>query len=258
MRVLAVGDVVSENGVRFLRDVLPGLKREKKIDLCIVNGENSDVTNAVTPFSADQLFSFGTDVITTGNHVFRKKEIYNYLDETPYILRPANFKQEDYGRGFTVIDMGRYSAAVINLMGVAFMGQAVENPFLCIDRILEETADCKIRLLDFHADATGEKRAMGFYLDGKVSAMFGTHTHIQTADEDILPRGTGYITDLGMVGARDSCLGVKPEYIIARLRDGKTGKLIHEQGRCIFGGCVFEIDEKTGLTVAVERVLIRE
>ena len=256
MRILTVGDVVNENGCRYLREILPVLKKEKKIDLCIVNGENSDITNSISPASADFIFSVGADVITNGNHTYRRKEIYDYLDEKPFIIRPANFSPDGYGFGFTKLDMGYCQAAVINLMGAAYRDD-VDNPFLCIDNILPQVEDCKIKILDFHADATGEKRAMGFYLDGKISVMFGTHTHVQTADECILPNGTGYISDLGMVGTEMSCLGVNPDCIISRLRDGTKNKLLHETGKALFGACIFDVD-RDGKTVGVERILIRE
>lgn len=257
MRVLAVGDVVSDNGCRFLRKVLPGIKREYKIDFCVVNGENSHISNAITPESADFIFSVGADVITNGNHTFRRKEIEEYLEERDDIVRPANLLQSQFGKGYTVVDMGRCSVAVINLMGAAFT-EGVCNPFECIDGILEEIGDeVKIILVDFHAEATGEKRAMGFYLDGRVSAIWGTHTHVQTSDECILPEGTGYITDLGMTGTFVSCLGVKPECVIERLKSGEKNRFEHIDGPCVLGGCIFDIDSN-GVTTSVERILIKE
>lgn len=259
MRILAIGDVVGENGCRFLAKTLPVLKREKKIDLCIVNGENSDASNAVTPKSADFLFSVGVDVITTGNHVFRKKEIFDYLDEKRDIIRPTNYNVCPYGKGFVTLDLGRVTVAVINLMGQAFL-ENTENPFLFADKILEdeEVKSAKIKLLDFHAEATGEKRALAFYLDGKISAMWGTHTHVQTSDECLLPNETAYITDLGMVGTRHSCLGVDPSCVISRLKDGQQVKFAHIDGKCVFGACIFDIDEKSGKALSVERILINE
>lgn len=258
MRVLAIGDVVGENGCRFLSKKLPELKRENGIGLCIINGENSDKSNAVTPSSAELLFSLGTDVITTGNHVFRRKEVYDYLDEKCDIIRPANLSGCQFGNGYTVLDMGSFSVAVINLIGEAYT-EGVDNPFECIDKILEcdEVRSAKIKLVDFHAEATGEKRALAFYLDGKISALWGTHTHVQTSDECVLPNGTGYITDLGMVGAFHSCLGVKPECVIARLKNGEQVKFTHSDGKCVLGGCIFDIDS-SGKTSSVKRILIKE
>ncbi|MDD6021494.1 MAG: TIGR00282 family metallophosphoesterase [Oscillospiraceae bacterium] len=258
MRILAIGDVVGENGCRFLARTLPGLKRENGIDLCVVNGENSDKSNAVTPSSAELLFSVGADIITTGNHVFRRKEVYDYLDEKRDIVRPANFESCQYGKGYTVLDTGRCCVAVINLLGAAYSNDA-GNPFLCADELLEkeDIRSAKIKLVDFHAEATGEKRALAFYLDGRVSAVWGTHTHVQTADECILPKGTGYITDLGMVGTFYSCLGVDPACVIARLKDGEQVKFSHIDGKCVLSGCLFDIDE-SGKTRFVERIAVRE
>ncbi len=258
MKILAIGDVVGENGCRFLAKTLPNIKKEKGIDLCIINGENSDKSNAITPSSAEFLFSVGADVITTGNHVFRKKEVYDYLDEKKDIVRPANYNVCQYGHGYTVLDMGRLSVAVINLMGTAYT-QNVDDPFKCIDEILEkdEVKRSKIKLVDFHAEATGEKRALTFYLDGRISALWGTHTHVQTSDECISPKGTGYITALGMVGTFLSCLGVEPDCVIANLKDGQHVKFTHADGKAILGGCVFEIDND-GKTVGVERISVRE
>lgn len=258
MKILAVGDVVGENGCRFLSKTLPNIKRENAIDLCIINGENSDISNAVTPSSSEYLFSVGADVITTGNHVFRKKEVYDYLDEKQDIIRPANYNIEPFGHGYTVLDMGRFSVAVINLMGTAYT-QGVGDPFECIDELLknDEIQRAKIKLVDFHAEATGEKRALAFYLDGKVSALWGTHTHVQTSDECILPNGTGYITDLGMVGTFFSCLGVEPDCVIKRLRGDENIKFTHANGKCVFSACIFDIDN-SGKTRSVKRILIKE
>lgn len=258
MKILAIGDVVGENGCRFLAKTLPAIKKDNGIELCIVNGENSDKSNAITPSSADFLFSVGADVITTGNHVFRRKEVYDYLDEKHDIIRPANFNVCEYGDGYTVLDMGRLSVAVINLMGSAYT-KGVENPFECIDNLLEkdEVRSAKIKLVDFHAEATGEKRALAFYLDGKISALWGTHTHVQTSDECVLPGGTGYITDLGMVGTFLSCLGVEPDCVISRLKDSQQTKFTHANGKCVLGGCIFDIDNN-GATRSVKRILIKE
>lgn len=256
MRILAVGDVVGECGCEFLRKALPLIKKENRIDFCIVNGENSAVGNGITPASAQFLFSVGADVITTGNHVFRKKEIFDYLDETECILKPVNMKWHDYGKGFVRVDTGREQVTVINLMGAAYT-ENIENPFDAVDSVLEEVKGDKIIIVDFHAEATGEKRAMGFYLDGRVSAVFGTHTHVQTSDETILPCGTGYITDLGMTGAELSCLGVKSECVIEKLKTGANIKFEQEKGKAVLGGCIFETD-KNGRTVKIKRILIKE
>lgn len=256
MNILAVGDVVGECGTEFLLKTLPKLKKEYSIDFCVVNGENSAIGNGITKNSAQLVFSSGADVITTGNHVFRKKEIYDYLDEEEFILRPANMHWHDYGKGYVRVDTGRFTVTVINLMGKAFF-ENIDDPFEEIDKILSEVGGDKNIIVDLHAEATGEKRALGFYLDGKISAIFGTHTHVQTSDETILPKGTGYITDLGMTGAEESCLGVKSECVIEKLRTGDNVKFEQAYGKAILGGCVFTLDG-SGRCTAVKRILIKE
>ena len=191
MRILCIGDVVGSIGCRFLREKLPALKRVKGVDLVICNGENSADGNGITPASAQFLFNSGVDAITLGNHTYRRKEAFELLDESPFIARPANFPDGlAPGHGVIALDLGR-----------------------CVVRILDN-ASGKIVIVDFHAEATSEKRAMGYYLDGNVSAVFGTHTHVQTSDAQVLPNGTGYITDVGMTGTVHSVLGVKTDIII--------------------------------------------
>ena len=255
MKILAIGDVVSTVGCEYLRKKLPSLKKTYGVDFCIVNGENSAAGNGITPQSADYLFDSGVDLITTGNHVFRRREIYDRLDTDRNIIRPANYYAGNPGKGFAIADMGSVKIGVINLAGNAFMEGA--NPFTAADEVLKKLDECRIILCDFHAEATGEKRALGFYLDGKVSAVFGTHTHVQTADEQILPNGTGYITDLGMVGTVNSVLGVTPEAIITKLKTGMPTRFDNNEGECMLNACLFEIDKQSGKTTAVQRINIR-
>ena len=255
MNILAIGDVVSTVGCEYLRKKLPSLKKMYGVDFCIVNGENSAAGNGITPQSADFLFDSGADLITTGNHVFRRREIYDRLDTDPNIIRPANYYAGNPGKGFAVCDMGSVKIGVINLAGNAFMEGA--NPFTAADGVLKKLDECRIVLCDFHAEATGEKRALGFYLDGRVSAVFGTHTHVQTADEQILPNGTGYITDLGMVGTINSVLGVTPEAVITKLKTGMPTRFDNNEGECMLNACLFEIDKHSGKTTAVQRINIR-
>lgn len=256
MNILAIGDVVGGTGCEFLREKLPALKRLKAVDLVIANGENSADGNGITPASASYLFDSGVDVITAGNHTFRRREIYEYFDETECAIRPANFPDGTPGSGVVFYDMGRVTVAVINLLGTVFM-EDILDPFEAIDKILKTPDFPKISILDFHAEATGEKRAMGFYLDGKVSAIFGTHTHVPTADEGILPCGTGYITDVGMTGVIDSSLGVKPELVIQKFRTKMPVRFENAKGPCKMDCVLFSVDERTGLTVSVERFSIR-
>ncbi len=256
MNVLAIGDVVGNEGCEFLRNTLPAYKRYKNIDLCIVNGENSAQGNGITPRSAQHLSDSGADVITTGNHAFKRPEIYDTFDETNFpLIRPANCHRTAPGRGFYIIDKGFVQIAVINLMGVVYMDN-LENPFDCIDRVIKETEDCKIKIIDFQAEATAENRAMGCYMDGSVSLMFGTHTHVQTGDAQVLPRGTGYITDVGMTGPIQSVLGVAPDAAIERMKTGLPVKFSNPAGPCKMEGCIFEIDNKTGKTISSESVCI--
>lgn len=257
MRIFAVGDVVGRNGVAFLQDVLPPFKRMKGVDFCVVNGENSNDGNGITPASSRELINAGADLITTGNHAYRRTEMYDFFDSCSYVLRPANFPESCPGRGYCILDKGRIQIGVINLMGTTYL-EPLANPFRLVDPILEELSACRIILVDFHAEATSEKRAMGFYLDGKVSAVFGTHTHVQTADEQILPGGTGYITDLGMTGSVQSVLGVKPEIIIQKFRTNMPVRFdFQKEGEQMVNGCLFDIDDKTGKTTAIERIVLR-
>ncbi len=255
MKILMIGDVVSQIGCDFLRERLPQFKRQNSIDVVIANGENSAVGNGILPASATFLLDSGVDIITTGNHVYKRREIYSYLDETPQVIRPANFPDCCNGNGYYLYDGGSYQLLVINLIGVSFM-EPVNNPFVVIDDILAEVK-AKYVLVDFHAEATGEKKAMGYYLDGKVSAVVGTHTHIQTADEQVLPNGTGYITDLGMTGPIDSVLGVCPENIITRFKTHMPTRFEVAEGKCQLDGVMLTLDEKTGLCKSITRINLR-
>lgn len=249
--------MVGSSGCEFLRRTLPAYKKLNKIDLCLVNGENSAQGNGILPQSAKHLLDSGADLITTGNHAFRRAEIYEKFDEDGYpMIRPANCYRTAPGKGYYIVDKGFLQVAVINLMGVAYM-ENLENPFDCIDRVLNEVKDCRIKLLDFHAEATGEKRAMGFYLDGRISAIFGTHTHVQTNDAQILPNGTGYITDLGMTGPIQSVLGVTPSLAIEKMKTNLPVRFENPAGPCKMEGCIFEIDNKTGKTVSAEAISIQ-
>ena len=255
MNILAIGDVVGSIGCHFLRQKLPAFKKFKNVDLVIANGENSADGNGITPASAEFLFQSGVDVITGGNHSFRRKEVFPFYEENVYLLRPANFPQGTTpGRGMCMVDMGYTQVAVINLMGTALL-EPLDCPFHTVDCLLDEAVQqgAKVIVVDLHAEATGEKRAMGYYLDGRVSALFGTHTHVPTADETVLPNGTGYITDVGMTGTVHSVLGVKPEIIIAKLKEKLPQRFDLADGPCKLDCILFEIDEKTGKARSVER-----
>ena len=254
MKLLMFGDVVGEAGCECFCRNAPKLKRQYGADLIVVNGENSAQGNGITPYSADMLFSGGADVITTGNHCFRRKcdELY----DNERILRPANYPEGAPGSGVCVLDFGSYSVAVINLMGTAFM-DALDNPFTVIDGLLAGL-DTKNILLDFHAEATSEKRAMGWYLSGRVSAVIGTHTHVQRADAEILDGRTGYLTDVGMVGGARSVLGVLPELAIEKQRFHRPVQFAEAPGPCILNAVCLEIDSKIGICTKIERVFMSD
>ncbi len=252
MRVLCVGDVVGRTGCDYLLRHLPDLKRKTEADAVIVNGENSSQRNGISPSSAGRLFDAGADVITTGNHIFRHRDIGAYLEEHPDVLRPANYPEGTFGNGLFVLDLGRVRVTVINLLGVVFLNN-LNNPFECMDELLKQV-QTRIVLVDFHAEATSEKLALAHYLDGRISAMFGTHTHVQTADACILPQGTGYITDVGMTGPIHSVLGMKPELAIRRLKTLMPVGYEPAAGDCMINAVVFDIDERTGKTTSVSPI----
>lgn len=254
INVLFIGDIVGSSGCDFAEKTVGKLRAQKKLDLVIANGENSADGNGITKASMDHIFRFA-DVITTGNHCFRRKEFTEYYDIKENLLRPANYPDGVVGKGVVTVDMGRYSFAVINLMGTAFM-EALNNPYECIDRLLGDI-DTKNILVDFHAEATSEKKAMGFYLSGKVSAVIGTHTHVQTADEAILDGHTAYITDAGMCGAELSVLGVKKELAIEKQRTKCPVRFTESDEAPFFNGVLMQIDEKCGKACGIERLIIR-
>lgn len=252
MRLLMFGDVVGAAGTACFQSLAPRLRQQYRADLIVVNGENSARGNGITPESADLLFAGGADVITTGNHCFRRK--CPQIFDSPRILRPANYPEGAPGSGVFVLDCGAYSMAVVNLLGTAYL-EPLDNPFTVIDRILSELHTPNI-LLDFHAEATGEKRAMGWYLAGKVSAVIGTHTHVQTADAQILRGHTAYLTDVGMVGPEESVLGVEIAQAIAKQRLHMPVQFTEAQAPCQLNAVYLEIDTKTGVSNKIERINI--
>ena len=256
MNILCIGDVVGSNGCQFLRDNLSRLKKEKNIDIVIINGENSADGNGITPASAEFLFASGADVITTGNHCFRRSESYDMFENEEFLLRPINLSKSSPGHGSCIIDKGRIQIGVVNLIGNTYM-DGFSNAFEAIDTLLKKGDMPKITVVDFHAEATGEKNAMAFYLDGRVSAMFGTHTHIQTSDAKIMKKGMGYITDVGMTGVEESVLGVIPENVIKKLSTGMPARFDYADGECKMEAVIFSIDEKSGKTVSVEALRLK-
>lgn len=253
MKILFLGDIVGSHGCRFVRSKIFDIKKQYNIDTVIVNGENSADGNGITPASADML-SFA-DVITTGNHCFRRKEMMKRYDEPCNIIRPANYPEGAPGKGVFIHDMGSARLAVINLMGTVYL-EALDNPFTVIDRILEDIDTPNI-LVDFHAEATSEKKAMGQYLAGRVTAVIGTHTHVQTADETILSGHTAYITDAGMCGAELSVLGVKSELAINKMKTHLPVKFAESDNPPFLNGVIIEYDKKNGKAVSIERLILR-
>ena len=254
--VLAVGDVVGEEGLRHLSRHLRQVKKLKNIAFTVVNGENI-AGNGLTADQAEDLFAVGADVITLGNHTWGKVQIADYLEDNPYILRPANYTARAPGRGYGVYDCGRARIAVMNLIGRCDLDFNADNPFLTADKLLRQEEKPTFTLVDFHAEATSEKLAMAYYLDGRVSALWGTHTHVPTADGRVFPKGTGYITDLGMTGPVESVLGIRPEQSVETFLGGLPGRYRVAGGPCKMEGAIFTLESDTGLCVAVERIDIR-
>ena len=251
-KILAVGDVVGNPGMDRISRSLRYLKRKTQADFVVVNGENAAVLG-MTPKQAEEIFDAGADVITMGNHTFGKRELCSYLDDNARVLRPANLAPQLPGRGWGVYPSKAGDVAVIDLIGRCNMDYGPDNPFLMVDKILKDIR-AKIILVEIHAEATSEKLAMGYMLDGKVSAVWGTHTHVPTADVQVLPGGTGYVTDLGMTGPKHSVLGIKPQLSIAKFRGDLTERYHWAEGPTKLDAVLFTVDVATGLCQKVERV----
>jgi metallophosphoesterase (TIGR00282 family) len=253
LNVLAVGDVVGEAGVDYLSRRLPGLRRSCDAHFTVVNGENA-ASNGLLPRQADEIFSAGADVITMGNHTWDKQQIVSYMEENQYIIRPANYTSRAPGRGFGVFDGPRgVRIRVVNLIGRCEMDANFDNPFTKMDEILSSD-EADLTLVDFHGEATSEKRAMGWYLDGRVQALWGTHTHVPTADCEVLPKGLGYVTDLGMTGPAHSVIGVKPQQAINRFLGGLPQRFQPAEGPRKLNAVLFTIDTNTRRCLSVRRV----
>jgi len=256
VNILAVGDIVGDSGVSIFSKKLRTLKRHYNISFTVVNGENAALTG-ITPRQADELLSAGADVITLGNHTWGRREITGYLDDCRYILRPANYAPQVPGRGSGVFDAPFGQVRVINLIGRCGMNFGTENPFFAADKILS----CKepvITLIDMHAEATSEKLALAHYLDGRVSAIWGTHTHVQTSDACVFPKGTGYITDLGMTGPVHSVIGIKPQQSVSMFLGNPPQRYESAPGPAKLEAAIFEIDTETGMCKSVEAIRITE
>lgn len=260
MKVLFVGDVVGSIGRKMLIESLPGLKAKYRPQLTIVNGENAAAGRGITEKIYKEFLQAGVDVITMGNHTWDNRDIFEFIgNEKIKMIRPANFPEGTPGLGYKIIQINQHKIAVINVQGRVFLN-ALDDPFRKMDAILDEIGDeTNCIFVDFHAEATSEKQAMGWYLDGRVSAVVGTHTHIQTNDARILPQGTAYLTDAGMTGAYDSILGVERHIILEKfLTQLPVRHEIPEEGRKLLSGCYIEIDDRTGKATKIENILINE
>ena len=258
MRIMLVGDVVGRAGRRAFRTITPRLRTERKIDVVIVNGENSAGGKGFTRKALDELYAGGADVVTSGNHVWDKKDVFEFIEDEPFLVRPANYPEGTPGKGYCIFPFKAVNLAVLNLSGRSFM-PALDCPFQKADDILAEIAEqADVIVLDFHAETTSEKLAMAYYLDGRADIVAGTHTHVQTADERILPGGTAYITDLGMVGPQDSVLGVRTDLVIQKFRTGLPVRFEMAEGPAEYAAVIADIDPAGQRRPAIERILIRE
>ena len=259
VKLLFIGDIIGRPGRQAVASLLPGLKSEHAFDLVIANGENAAGGFGLTPKVADELFGLGIDVITSGNHIWDQKEIEDYMRQNYRLLRPANYPVDDLGKGAIVVELeGRpqVKVGIINLAGRVFLGPA-DCPFRTGRELVAQLRlQTSIIVVDFHAETTSEKTALGTYLDGQISLLAGTHTHVQTADERILPRGTAYITDVGMVGGRNSVIGMKPDRVIEKFLNGKPQRYEVEKKDIWLSAVIAEIDEDSGQARSLQRLQI--
>lgn len=258
MKILMVGDVVGRPGRYFFMERTPELRQKKNIDMVVVNGENAAHGKGLTPNVFDELIRGGADVVTTGNHIWDNSNVLKIIDTEPFLLRPANYPEDTPGKGFCIYPVGKKKVGVINMAGRVFMQPPMDDPFRLADKILNIIKkDCDVILVDFHAEATSEKLAFAHYVDGRVTAVVGTHTHVQTADEKILPKGTAYISDLGMVGAENSVLGMAIEPVIQRFITGRPSKFEVGEGAAVYCAVLININDKTNKVIKIERVFIK-
>lgn len=259
MKILFIGDVVGSPGRDMIKDYLPKLKEKYHPTITIINGENAAAGKGITESIYRQFLEWGAQVITMGNHTWNKKEIYDFIDDAKYLIRPANFPENNPGKGIVYLNINGVQVAVINLQGRTFM-PAIDDPFLKVDELIEEAKKkTNIIFVDFHGEATSEKQALGWYVDGRVSAVVGTHTHTQTADERILHEGTAYITDVGMTGPYDGILGVEREAVLKRFLTSMPVRFeTTKEGRAQLNAVLISIDDHTGKAEKIQRILIND
>ena len=257
MKILAIGDIVGEAGVEKLGKELPKIKEENNIDFVIVNGENAAGGMGINQNNFRGMQKAGADVITLGNHTWAKKDVFSFINDEK-ILRPANYTKGLPGKGYGIYECNGKKIAVMSLIGRVDMNVLSENPFIVAKKIIQKIkSEVDIIIVDFHAEATAEKIAMGRYLDGYITAIFGTHTHVQTADEKILPKGTGYISDIGMTGPENSVIGMDTDASIKRFETTLPERYKIADGPCMLNGCIFEIDEEKYKVTSIKRIYLR-
>lgn len=258
MKILAIGDVTGRGGVELLCDRLWKFREEKGIDFCVVNAENASFITGASAQIAQQLFKSGADCLTGGNHTLRNKSVYAYLEENGAMLRPINFPADAPGAGYCILDCLSYRIMVINAMGNVHMEPCLDSPYGYIDRALSrEAGKYDFAVLDIHAEASGEKVAIGYAYDGIINVIFGTHTHVPTADCMILPKGTGYVTDLGMCGESGGVLGMEPYGVVRKMRTKFGDGFSPAAGASEADGVIFNLDTSSGRVTSVERIKIR-
>ena len=254
MNILAVGDIVGTIGVKELQQRLPKIKKEWKIDFCIVNGENAAEGMGITENNFKDIINAGADCVTMGNHTWGKKEIFKFIDDNR-IIRPANYPKGVCGKGYRIYEVQNKKIAVINALGRAEINILVENPFLEVKNIIDTIKqEVDIIILDFHAEATAEKKAMGYFLDGEATIVLGTHTHVQTADAQILEKGTAYITDIGMTGPKNSIIGMDKDVALKRFLTALPEKYKIATGEAIFNACLFKVNDKTNKVESIVNI----
>lgn len=255
MKILTIGDIVGENGVKKFKEELPKIKQEENIDFIIVNAENSAGGMGITTKIFNELLNMNVDVITMGNHTWGKKDIFSFIDH-PKLIRPANYSKGVVGKGYGIYKCKDKKIAVIDLIGRTDMNVLSDNPFTIVQEIIEKIKnECDMIFVEFHAEATAEKIAMGNFLDGKITAIYGTHTHVQTADEQIFNKGTAYITDIGMTGPIDSVIGMDKEASIKRFVTSLPERYKLADGKCMLNGCIFEVDDEKCRVININRII---
>lgn len=257
MKILAVGDIIGSAGIKKLKNTLPKIRERENIDFIIVNGENSAEGMGITERNFNDIIEENVDVVTMGNHTWGKKDIFKFIDH-PKLIRPANYPKGVVGKGYNIYKCKNKKIAVINLIGRVDINVLSENPFVLAKELVEKLQrETDIIIIDFHAEATAEKIALGYFLDGKVTAIYGTHTHVQTADETILEKGTGYITDIGMTGPKKSVIGMDVDASVKRFETTLPERYKIAVGECIFNGVIFDIEDNTNKVKEIKRINIR-